>query len=94
MLHGEEKPLLPALLECISPLEAAVTLTEGRYHQVRRMFAAVKNHVTALRRVAIGGLTLPDDLKPGAFRVLDPLQRAMILSSPCAVNTDVIVPAQ
>jgi 16S rRNA pseudouridine516 synthase len=94
MLHGEEKPLLPAMLESISPLEAAVTLTEGRYHQVRRMFAAVKNHVTALRRVAIGGLTLPDDLEPGAFRVLDPLQRAMILSSPSAANTDVIIPAQ
>jgi 16S rRNA pseudouridine516 synthase len=94
MLHGEDKPLLPALLESISPLEAAVTLTEGRYHQVRRMFAAVKNHVTALRRVAIGGLTLPDDLAPGAYRVLDPLQCAMILSQPSAVNADVIIPAQ
>ena len=94
MLHGEDKPLLPALLESISPLEAAVTLTEGRYHQVRRMFAAVKNHVTALRRVAIGGLTLPDDLAPGDFRVLDAAQCAMILSIPSAVKVDVIIPQQ
>jgi 16S rRNA pseudouridine516 synthase len=68
LLHGEDKPLLPAVLQPLSPHEAALTLTEGRYHQVRRMFAAVKNHVTALRRVAIGGLTLPDDLAPGALR--------------------------
>jgi 16S rRNA pseudouridine516 synthase len=94
MLNGEEKPLLPALLESISPLEAAVTLTEGRYHQVRRMFAAVKNHVTALRRVAIGGLTLPDDLAPGAFRALDAQQCARILSSPSAAKVDAIIPQQ
>ena len=92
MLDGEEKPLLPAVLECISPREAAVTLTEGRYHQVRRMFVAANNHVTALRRVAIGGLTLPDDLEPGAVRVLDPLQRALILSNPSVANTDAIIP--
>jgi 16S rRNA pseudouridine516 synthase len=91
MLHGEEKPLLPAVLELISPREAAVTLTEGRYHQVRRMFAAVKNHVTALRRVAIGGLTLPDDLEPGAFRVLDAQQCATTLSNPLAANTDAAI---
>jgi 16S rRNA pseudouridine516 synthase len=91
MLNGEDKPLLPALLESISPLEVAVTLTEGRYHQVRRMFAAVNNHVTALRRVAIGGLTLPDDLAPGAFRVLDASQCAMILSSPAVANADAII---
>jgi 16S rRNA pseudouridine516 synthase len=94
MLHGEEKPLLPALLESISPLEAAVTLTEGRYHQVRRMFAAVKNHVTALRRVAIGGLTLPDDLAPGEFRLLDAQQCAMILTNPSAANADAIIQQQ
>jgi 16S rRNA pseudouridine516 synthase len=80
MLDGEEKPLLPAMLETISPCEAAVTVTEGRYHQVRRMFAAVKNHVTALHRVSIGGLTLPEDLEPGRYVVLDAAQRAAIMS--------------
>jgi 16S rRNA pseudouridine516 synthase len=68
------------VLEVIGEREAAVTLTEGRYHQVRRMFAAVKNHVTALHRVSVGGLTLPGDLEPGGFRLLDAEQRAQIMA--------------
>lgn len=70
MLEGEDKPLLPAVLEVLSPTEAALTITEGRYHQVRRMFAAVGNHVEALHRERIGGLSLPGDLAPGAFRLM------------------------
>jgi len=70
MLEGEDKPLLPALLEPISETEAFLTITEGRYHQVRRMFAAVGNHVEALHRDRIGGLDLPADLEPGAFRLM------------------------
>jgi len=65
ILEGEDKPLLPAVLEPISETEAVLTITEGRYHQVRRMFAAVGNHVTALHRDRIGGLDLPEDLAPG-----------------------------
>jgi 16S rRNA pseudouridine516 synthase len=80
MLDSETKPLLPAVLEVISPQEAAVTITEGRYHQVRRMFAAVGNHVTALHRVSIGGLALPDDLASGAFIVLDEKQRGAVMA--------------
>jgi len=86
MLEGEDKPLLPVTLETLSPQQAAVTLTEGRYHQVRRMFAAVKNHVTALHRVSIGGLALPDDLEAGGFRILDAQQRAALLSGPSATS--------
>jgi 16S rRNA pseudouridine516 synthase len=71
LLEGEEKPLLPAALEVLSPTRARLTITEGRYHQVRRMFAAVGNHVEALHRERIGGLSLPDDLEPGRYRVLD-----------------------
>jgi 16S rRNA pseudouridine516 synthase len=70
MLEGEDKPLLPALLEPLSPTEAALTITEGRYHQVRRMFAAVGNHVEALHRERIGRLSLPEDLEPGAWRLM------------------------
>ena len=70
MLDGETKPLLPARLEPVSETEARVTIVEGRYHQVRRMFAALGNHVVALRREAIGGLALPADLGDGAWRVL------------------------
>lgn len=70
MLEGEDKPLLPAVLEPVSPTEALLTITEGRYHQVRRMFAAAGNHVAALHRDRIGGLDLPGDLEPGAFRLM------------------------
>jgi 16S rRNA pseudouridine516 synthase len=71
MLEGEDKPLLPAQMEVLDPRTALLTLHEGRYHQVRRMFAAVGNHVTALHRIAIGALALPDDQAPGEFFVLD-----------------------
>ena len=68
MLDSERKPCLPARLEVISPTEAKLSVTEGRYHQVRRMFAAVGNAVTALRRVQIGALTL-EGLDEGEWRV-------------------------
>jgi len=70
MLDGETKPLLPAQFEAIAENRAYVTITEGRYHQVRRMFAAVGNHVTALHRYRVGGLSLPDDLPAGEFRII------------------------
>jgi 16S rRNA pseudouridine516 synthase len=73
-LEGEDKPLLPATLEVIAPDRARLTIVEGRYHQVRRMFAAVGNHVTALHRTSVGGLTLPDALAPGDHRVLAPAE--------------------
>ena len=68
VLEGEDKPLAPAVLEGVSPTEALLTVTEGRYHQVRRMFAAVGNHVETLHRERMGGLVLPDDLGPGEWR--------------------------
>ena len=67
MLEGEEKPLLPAILKLISPTKAEVTISEGRYHQVRRMFAAVGNHVLTLHREQIGGLKLPNTLSAGEY---------------------------
>lgn len=70
VLESDDKPLLPALLEPLSPTEARLTITEGRYHQVRRMFAAVGNHVTALCRDRMGALDLPADLEPGAWRLM------------------------
>lgn len=81
LLEGEDKPLLPAEMEVISATSAYLTLMEGRYHQVRRMFAAVGNHVTALHRDRIGGLALPDDLEPGQYRILDEASIALILAS-------------
>ncbi len=70
VLEGEDKPLLPAELEVHSPTRAHLTIHEGRYHQVRRMFAAVGNHVEALHRDQVGGLSLPDDLEPGRWRLM------------------------
>lgn len=78
MLEGETKPLAPSTLDIISPVEARLTVTEGRYHQVRRMFAAVGNHVEALHRERVGGLTLPDDLPPGQWRLLTPEEAARV----------------
>ena len=80
MLNGEIKPLLPAGFEALGENEALVTLHEGRYHQVRRMFAAAGNHVTALKRIAIGGLKLPDDLAEGEWRILtsDDLEQVFV----------------
>lgn len=69
LLESDDKPLLPAELEVLGPRHARLTLHEGRYHQVRRMFAAVGNHVDALHRSRIGGLAL-DDLAEGQWRVL------------------------
>ena len=78
MLEGEATPLRPAVLEPLSATKAYLTITEGRYHQVRRMFAACGNHVVALHRDRIGGLTLPDDLEPGRWRRLDEADHAVL----------------
>ena len=69
MLESEKTPLLPAELEVLGPRQARLTLHEGRYHQVRRMFAAIGNHVQALHRSRVGGLGL-DGLEEGQWRTL------------------------
>lgn len=69
MLESEDTPLKPALLEVLSPTQARLTISEGRYHQVRRMFAAVGNHVHALHRSRVGGLAL-GVLPEGQWRTL------------------------
>ncbi len=81
MLNNESKPLLPATMEVINPHEALISLHEGRYHQVRRMFAAAGNHVTFLKRISIGGLKLPADLDEGEWRVIDEEGIASIFAS-------------
>jgi len=69
MLDGETKPLAPATLEPVEMRVARLAVTEGRYHQVRRMFAATHNLVTGLHRESIGALVLPADLSAGAWRI-------------------------
>ena len=80
MLDNEKTPLLPAELEVLSATTARLTLHEGRYHQVRRMFAAIGHHVQALHRERIGGLTL-GDLPEGQWRVLDAADRDQLFST-------------
>lgn len=80
VLNSETRPLLPAKLEVSGGKEALVTLHEGRYHQVRRMFAAAGNHVLGLKRISIGGLKMPDDLEEGDWRVLTPTELAELFA--------------
>lgn len=69
-LEDDDKPLLPAELEVIDSTHARLTIYEGRYHQVRRMFAAVGNHVLTLHRERIGKLAL-GDLPAGEFKAIE-----------------------
>jgi 16S rRNA pseudouridine516 synthase len=81
MLDGEDKPLAPATLEVLSEKTAYLTITEGRYHQVRRMFSTLTNRVIALHRDRVGGLALPDDLAPGHYRLLSAAQIDAVFDS-------------
>jgi len=69
-LHGEKALTLPAQLELISSHEARLTIHEGKYHQVKRMFAAAGNLVVALHRESIGSIQLDPALAPGEYRAL------------------------
>lgn len=80
MLESDDKPLLPAEFEPLSDRSGRLTLHEGRYHQVRRMFAAIGNHVEALHRDQIGAFDLPEDLAAGEWRLLDEPQIARIFA--------------
>lgn len=69
-LDGDEAPTRPATLRMLAPREAELVISEGRYHQVKRMFAALGNRVVDLHRRAIGPLELDADLAPGEWRAL------------------------
>lgn len=68
--HTEDLVTKPARLEIIGECEARLTLHEGRYHQIKRMFHRIGNRVTGLHREQIGALELPADLPPGEWRIL------------------------
>lgn len=80
MLDSETTPLAPAAMRMLGARQAELAIGEGRYHQVRRMFAAVGNHVVALDRVAVGGLTL-DGLPLGAWCALRPEETARVFEA-------------
>lgn len=81
LLKGEDKPLRAVQARATGSHSMRLVLHEGRYHQVRRMFAAAGNHVESLHRSQIGGLGL-GDLAEGEWRVLDPSERAAVFSHP------------
>ena len=69
-LHLSDFDAQPARLEILSPHEGLVTVHEGKFHQVKRMFAAVGCEVTELHRLTFGSLTLDEALAPGQWREL------------------------
>ena len=70
VLDDDPKPVAAADAQALGEHHLQLTLTEGKYHQVKRMVAAVGNRVEALHRSRIGGLALPTDLAPGEWRWL------------------------
>lgn len=70
LLDGELKPTQPAQLEILFANEAKLTIAEGKYHQVKRMFAAVGNRVEELHREKVGDILLDEDLGQGEYREL------------------------
>jgi 16S rRNA pseudouridine516 synthase len=85
LLEGDPKPTIPALLELDGEDDdgcglATLHLHEGRYHQVRRMIAALGGEVIRLHRDRIGGLNLPTDLAPGQMREISASETGSLLS--------------
>ena len=77
---GDAKPTLPCEINMLTGQSLLITIREGRYHQVKRMFQAVGRNVTALRRISMGPLTLDPDLEPGGYRRLTEQEIEMLKS--------------
>lgn len=75
---GDDTLTLPAKVEAIAADRIYLTITEGRYHQVKRMLEAVGNKVVFLKRVSFGPLELDSDLAPGQYRELDDSEIIML----------------
>lgn len=82
-LRSDPEPTLPAQVEALDERHCLITLTEGRYHQVKRMFAAVGNRVEAIHRISVGQVRLDGEMAPGAWRFLSEAEVAT-LSGPSA----------
>lgn len=83
-LRGDIRPTRPARLVLRAPTHAELTVTEGRFHQVKRMFAAVDNRVVRIHRVRIGGISLDSELEPGQCRELTEDEMKSALPVPAA----------
>lgn len=78
VLRNESKPTRPATLQRLAERQVRISVTEGRYHLVRRLFAALDNRVVALHRERVGELALDPALSPGAWRALSETERAAL----------------
>jgi 16S rRNA pseudouridine516 synthase len=72
VLRDDPRPVRAQAIHLLGQCALTLTLTEGKYHQVKRMIAAAGNHVTRLHRLQFGALTLPADLAPGQWCWTDP----------------------
>jgi 16S rRNA pseudouridine516 synthase len=81
VLNDEPLAVAAAAAEVVDDFHLRLTVTEGKYHQVKRMVAAAGNRVEALHREALGGLTLPVDLKPGEWRWLAAVDHEILRKS-------------
>ncbi|MCP5205912.1 MAG: 16S rRNA pseudouridine(516) synthase RsuA [Hahellaceae bacterium] len=79
MLKDETRVTLPAQLEILTPQEVLLTLREGKYHQVKRMFAAMGNRVVGLHREQIGEIALDPSLEEGEWRPLTSQEVASVV---------------
>ncbi len=78
LLDGEKHRCLPASMEQIDDHHLTLSIAEGKYHQVKRMFAALGNHVVSLHRFQVGNICLDTELEPGDYRPLTELEVASI----------------
>ncbi len=84
LLHDDNETVRAEAARLLYDTLLELTISEGKYHQVKRMVAAAGNRVEALHRVQIGGLRLPDDLAPGGWREITATELAAARSSPGA----------
>jgi len=78
VLADDPQPVRAAAAEAVGDCLLRLTLTEGKYHQVKRMVAAAGNRVEALHRAALGDLTLPEGMQPGEWRWLEAADMAKL----------------
>jgi 16S rRNA pseudouridine516 synthase len=83
ILDGENHPFLtkPAKITILEQRRALIRITEGKFHQVKRMFEAIGNEVLSLKRIAIGQLHLDATLPMGSYRLLEPSEIAQIFAN-------------
>ena len=78
LLEGEKHRCLPAAMEQLDPYHLRLSIAEGKYHQVKRMFAALGNHVVSLHRTQVGAIVLDPELEPGDYRPLTDAEVAAV----------------